>query len=274
MPPNLLKDEKVKKLAEVLSNELQTISVYAYKLNFNNIDELPEPIVDHLLWENHIMPDEGLNLAETLEEKRELLKSAVELHRKKGTPYAIEKVLEAVNLKGEVVEWKEYDSDPYHFIVELQPTKKIKNIDDVRRMVLAYKNKRSWFDGFVILYEGEIIVVDDSYFYFVYYPTTGLFSGKKENAQLTIGNIGIFNDTYDYKVEYPTSEKLVTTVEGESAEIANDTYTYPKHFYAAGELETLDKGSSIQLSSSVVYQDNYNYRKTLPVCGEFYAEAE
>src|SRR5690606_26715143 len=135
---------------------------------------------------------------------------------------------------------------PYHFGIELELSKNIRNLKEIRPLILKYKNVRSWFDGFVVLISNSILLICGCYDYPVYYKTCGEFSGEKNFSQHEIGTVNADNDSYNFAVEYPISEKFVTTIEGESTDITNDTYTYPKRLYAAGELETLTKHTSQQ----------------------------
>jgi P2-related tail formation protein len=65
-------------------------------LIYYRIDELSGEILDVLGFQFHI---EGWELAQTDQEKRNLIKSAIELHRYKGTPYAIKKAIKSVGYK-------------------------------------------------------------------------------------------------------------------------------------------------------------------------------
>ena len=106
-------------------NDLDTNRLLVYLAD--NVDASALP---HLAEQFHILGNEGwlyacgsgssqLIHANTEEEKRELIKNAIELHRYKGTKYALRKVLEILNLNGKIREWFEYEGNPYHFIVSL-----------------------------------------------------------------------------------------------------------------------------------------------------------
>lgn len=110
------------------------------------IDEVDSSVLPFLAEQFHVLGYEGWNLAVTEKQKRELIKSSILLHRKKGTKYAIETVLNSLDILTKVTEWFEYDGDPYLFKV------KAKMIDrgysfDVYEQILGvvnnYKNKRS-----------------------------------------------------------------------------------------------------------------------------------
>lgn len=78
-----------------------------------------ESALVHLADQFHIMGNEGWLQAKTTAEKREIIKNAIELHRYKGTKYALIKVLNSLNIDGEIKEWFEYDGEPYFFKVIL-----------------------------------------------------------------------------------------------------------------------------------------------------------
>lgn len=140
-------------------------------------------------------------------------------------------------------------------------TRKVESIDDVRELVMHYKNTRSWFDGFVmLLYAGDILLIDNSYDYPVYYRTCGEFYGEKEFIQGDVGEIFIANVTYDYEVEYPVSEKISTVIEGESVNVENGVYDYIKRFPVAGEMETLYKQVNVQQAELSIVPRDYDYQ--------------
>ncbi len=121
-------------------------------LIYSRIDTLSEEVIDLLAWQFHI---EGYELAETEEEKRALVKKAIELHRYKGTRWAIKKVLELLNMQGVIKEWFEYGGEPYKFKVDLSLSNKeittaIK--DKLINLINEYKNERSWLEEIALSY--------------------------------------------------------------------------------------------------------------------------
>jgi len=144
--PIFLKDSKyraVEKLLENLHNEL--IEKTVAELIYPRIDEIEnEELLDLLGWQFHI---EGWELAKTIEDKRRLIKSAIELHRYKGTPYAIKKVLEALGLSGDIKEWFEYGGEPYKFKVYISSIPSEELWERLIHLINEYKNERSWLDA-------------------------------------------------------------------------------------------------------------------------------
>ena len=153
VPPNLLQDQNIKALAEAIEPEFEKIkSEIVNVLIYPRIDELSEETLDLLAWQFHI---EGYELATTIEEKRNLIKRSIELHRYKGTKYAIEKACKLLNIEGRVKEWFEYGGQPYRFKVDLSlnnkqitPELRDKLIDFINQ----YKNERSWLDELILSY--------------------------------------------------------------------------------------------------------------------------
>lgn len=57
------------------------------------IDLMPEPVLDLLAEEFSLTVYEGWGLADSVDKKREMIRSSIELHRHKGTPYSIKLIL-------------------------------------------------------------------------------------------------------------------------------------------------------------------------------------
>lgn len=115
-------------------------------LIYSRIDEIEdENILDLLAWQFHI---EGYDKAQNIQEKKNLIKNAIELHRHKGTPYAIKKVFESLGILAELQEWFEYNGEPYKFKVLMISI--IQDEDTYKKLVELineYKNVRSWLDN-------------------------------------------------------------------------------------------------------------------------------
>ncbi len=185
LPPSL-NTEPFKEIAESLDEQLQKI--WEELINvviYPRIDEIDnEELLDLLGWQFHI---EGWDLAKTVEEKRKLIKSAIELHRYKGTPYAIKKVLETLSLQGEVREWFEYGGRPYYFKVFVSSIPSEELWQKLIALIHQYKNERSWFDAVGIHSESRSTI----------YIGTALKEGKRYTIGLHINpkaeNLSIYH---------------------------------------------------------------------------------
>jgi len=140
LPPSL-NQKPFKEIAEALDIQLQKVwEELVNVLIYPRIDEIEnEELLDLLGWQFHI---EGWELAKTVEEKRRLVKSAIELHRYKGTPYAVKKALEFFGVKASLLEWfkSEGSLPPYTFALI---TPNIVNTKKVVQLIEDFKNERS-----------------------------------------------------------------------------------------------------------------------------------
>ncbi|HML88940.1 MAG TPA: phage tail protein I [Methylomusa anaerophila] len=142
--------------AQALDRELQAVTAaIPLTVLFARIDVLPEEVLDVLAWQLHVDFYEPVGFS--IEKKRALIKQSIAWHRHKGTPWAVEQVVSAAFANAEVVEWFDYDGDPYRF--------KIRTIDSLTddaaysglvRAINTVKNTRSWLDGIQIKREISI----------------------------------------------------------------------------------------------------------------------
>ncbi len=143
-PPGI---RELQHLVDTFDTSFEELKKHIIKvLIYPRIDEIEdEKLLDLLAWQFHI---EGYDQAQTIQEKRNLIKNAVELHRYKGTPYAIKKVFQALGLDASLQEWFDYNGDPYKFKVLVKSV--IQDEATYRRLIELineYKNVRSWLDA-------------------------------------------------------------------------------------------------------------------------------
>ncbi len=91
------------------------------KLLIYLIDLVDEQAIPHLAEQFHVVGEEGWLLATTDQARRELIKRSIEVHRHKGTPWAIERLLESVGARAELREWWEMDPPgvPHTFEIDV-----------------------------------------------------------------------------------------------------------------------------------------------------------
>lgn len=141
LPEALKRDVQVKALSCVIANQLQQTnknincaSIYA------RIAELPEEIVDILAFDMHA---DWYKSFYPLEAKQRILKDSVKVHKKTGTKYAVEELVEAVFGKGKVKEWFEYGDAPFYFKIETDAIMTQEMNDFFADMIQHVKNTRS-----------------------------------------------------------------------------------------------------------------------------------
>lgn len=168
-----------------------------------NIDNLPEPLLDLLAYEKHVdFYDNQL----TIVQKRELIKASISWHRKKGTRWAVERVVSIVYPNANVYEWFEYDGHKYRFKIEVdEPFIASKDMKRLRELVEATKNKRSWLEYIAIkMPQTQHIELDtEHYQYPIYLPICGTFQCDGMPSKSRKETIEMQNIKYTYPVFLP-----------------------------------------------------------------------
>lgn len=111
-----------------------------------DIDNVSEEVLNELAWQWHVDFYEG-----TVEQKRQLVKNALIIHLTKGTPFAVETLIQTIFGQGRVEEWFAYDGQPYHFRVIVDNISATgEQADKFIRLLDSAKNKRSKLDQILI----------------------------------------------------------------------------------------------------------------------------
>lgn len=274
IPKNLIQDDVDYKIAEAIGNQEAKLFLRVNQsIIDDNFEEHPDVVLLHLLWENHLLKkSEGLALANNKKERADLIRASIQLHRYKGTPYAIERALKAVKIKGKTEEWFDYDGEPYHFWVELSLNQKLNDLKLIREMIMEYKNVRSWFEGFVIAaLDQGFWYWDDSYSYPVYYKTANDFWGEATTDNHSLSDLTYRDDSYSYPVYYEDMHTVLRQEVDANAGLSydGDDYSYPVYYKECGGFETPDT-TSVQFNGATeVSFEAYGYPAYYPVCGEF-----
>ncbi len=113
LPAPLAKDPYWRALEELLGKI--GLSLDMTKILTNWFDIVDSSALPHLAKQFHVLGIEGWDYAKTDREKRDLLKQAVELHRYKGTPWAVRQSIKRINPILDIKEWFEYGGEPYYF---------------------------------------------------------------------------------------------------------------------------------------------------------------
>ena len=143
--PHSLDKENVQEVAKVVDDTLLSFDkTIAEVLIYPAIDMLGSELINTLAIQMHCdFYDDTLPLAV----RRNLVKNSIAWHRIKGTPAAVEQMIQTVYQTGVVEEWFDYGGEPFFFKVNLGDsqitTQKIKNLI---KMINASKNVRSWLE--------------------------------------------------------------------------------------------------------------------------------
>lgn len=146
--PDALKvDQSILALASATATLLERRTEEISRLNiYTCIDQLPEALLDILAWDFKVDWWDGNY---TLEEKRKTLKESWHVHRTMGTKAAVLRAICAIYPDTKILEWWEYDGDPYHFKLLINST--FEDVDQgkhqrVMERVDYYKPLRSVMD--------------------------------------------------------------------------------------------------------------------------------
>lgn len=113
---------------------------------WDKIDELTETECDELAWELDVDWYDSTGMS--LDQKRETLKLAQQIKRKRGTKWSVERLITAYFGEGYVMEWFETDADPYTFVaLTTNPNITAENYSKFVNAVKAAKNERSHLSG-------------------------------------------------------------------------------------------------------------------------------
>lgn len=119
---------------------------------WDKIDELNEAECDELAWELDVDWYDSTGMS--LEKKQETIKLAQQIKRKRGTKWAVERLISAYFGEGYVLEWYETGGSPYTFIVLTTNTNVL--TEDFNKFMVAAnaaKNERSHIAGVFYFWE-------------------------------------------------------------------------------------------------------------------------
>ncbi len=123
------------------------------------IDNVPSNVLPHLSEQYHITGNEGWIQCRDDDEKRELIKNAIEIHKYKGTKYGLKKIFEMFGLESEIKEWFETGGEPFTFSVNLDFATGGFDYDLVSKiedLIAEYKNARSHLSNINISLSSKI----------------------------------------------------------------------------------------------------------------------
>ncbi len=113
---------------------------------WDKIDELSEPECDEMAWELDIDWYDSVGM--TLEEKRNTIALAQQIKRKRGTKWAVERLISAYFGEGYVMEWFELDDSPYTFVaLTTNANITAENLAKFKTAAQEAKNERSHIAG-------------------------------------------------------------------------------------------------------------------------------
>lgn len=196
LPDSLKRDPFTVALVQAFEREITELyEEFALYALLHVADNLPEELIDFLAFEKHVDFYQDLSL----QEKRNVVKNSIAIHRKKGTKYALLRIFDLLNLKGSIDEWFEYEGEPYYFKGSVEVSEKSvseETIQLLEKLIHVYKNNRSWLESL------NVYLTSSKNNFFV---ASNLIAGE----EITIFPYSITNITVQTKVTTASAEKAV-----------------------------------------------------------------
>lgn len=151
LPPPLASDERFSILANIAAERFAQLDLTALLIYL--VDLVDASALPSLAEQFHVQGLEGWLFAGDEQEKRELIKQAIELHKYKGTPWAVRRVLEILSLPGTIAEWFEYGGKAYFFKVDIELVNQGMDenlFNNLVALIHEYKNVRSTLEALVV----------------------------------------------------------------------------------------------------------------------------
>lgn len=119
---------------------------------WDEVDKMSEAECDELAWELDVDWYDSTGMS--LEEKRNTIKLAIQIKRKRGTKWAVERLISAYFGEGYVVEWYEMGGSPYTFVALTTNTDiDAHSFEKFVQAVKSAKNSRSHLIGVFYFWE-------------------------------------------------------------------------------------------------------------------------
>lgn len=119
LPSSIGKDQTIQDISSAIQSHIDDVTAAIPSIEIlRRLDELPEPMLRMLAWENGVYSTEW-QLATTVEAKRQLVNDSFELNKRRGTRWAVERVFEVLDIPASLEEWFEYGGDPYTFRINV-----------------------------------------------------------------------------------------------------------------------------------------------------------
>lgn len=155
LPPNLKQDPDMIAASKAVDNEfILVVNETKNCIILPRIDELGSDLVDLLAWELHV---DFYDPTLTLEIRRQLVKNSSKWHMRKGTPAAVEELIQTVFGDGEVQEWFDYGGAPYMFkVITCNASTTGDQAEQFIKALNSVKNARSVLEEIIISLSGEM----------------------------------------------------------------------------------------------------------------------
>lgn len=150
LPGALRHDPKMIALARTLTEKLLAVSGSIDNvLIYSRFEELPEDLVDILAYDMHV---DWYNYNYPLRIKQDIVKNSVRVHKRMGTKYAVETVINSLHPQSRLEEWFEYGGTHHCFRIVINADNREYeiDIDKIVKSVNMYKRLSAHLDSIVL----------------------------------------------------------------------------------------------------------------------------
>ncbi|MNW32452.1 Phage tail protein [compost metagenome] len=149
LPDNLRTDKQVRDAAMALDVKMDELTAKIQRVNLFGRTDWTDEETDELAWQFHV---DYYDPTLPLEQRRELVRQSIPLHRRKGTPSAVEDLVTTIFGYGKVEEWWEYGDDPGYFqVVVSNPKATEEQAQQFIEVVESVKRKSAHLRRVVVL---------------------------------------------------------------------------------------------------------------------------
>lgn len=167
LPLFMREDKNFKAICRALEGEFKLLYEQTNLIKlYANIDNLPEEILDELAWQFNAIE---YNKSYSIDVKRELIKTCLSTHHRRGTVAAVEEIAAKIFGNATVSEWFEYGGEPFHFkVYTANVSTSDEMITEFNRVIKQTQNIRSHLEEVIAetidemdLFFGCAVCVDD-----------------------------------------------------------------------------------------------------------------
>ncbi len=148
LPYFMQEDREVNLIIQVIQEELDLINerekgFFIYG-DFQNLDEA---VLDELAYQ---WRTEGYEQTLPKTTKAKLVETSYVVRKTKGTRYAVAKTVKDIHGDFELLEWYQYDGEPYHFKIIGETAPPGEKLEEIYKAIGITKNERSYLEGIIV----------------------------------------------------------------------------------------------------------------------------
>ena len=156
LPENLASQTEVQAIAYALGRQITAICAYADSARvYAAVSQIPENVLDVLAAE---LRTPAYDESYSISVKRTLVEGTLTFYMKMGTPYAVNKIIEAIFETGYIKEWFDYSGEPYHFkAYTTNPAITQDDVAEFTRVLSTVKRLSAWLDEIILDLSTEVM---------------------------------------------------------------------------------------------------------------------